>query len=55
MAEPQIRDQIIGLLATSRKRGLEGEQTILRWVIASVEVLLEAELERQENRTINRS
>lgn len=46
--QPTTKDAIIGLLATSRQRGLVGEQAILRWMVAVGEVLLVAELERIE-------
>ena len=51
MAQPQVRSQIIGLLETKRRRGLAGEQAIQQWATAALEVLLQAELERIENRS----
>lgn len=51
MAQPEVRSQIIGLLATKRIRGLEGQQAIQIWATAALEVLLQAELERIEARS----
>jgi hypothetical protein len=51
MAQPQVRSQIIGLLATKRQRGLVGDNAIKIWTTAALEVLLQAELERIENRS----
>lgn len=50
MATSQIRSQIVGLLETSRRRGLYGDQAILRWTVAAIEILLQAELDRIEEK-----
>jgi hypothetical protein len=53
MAEPQIRDQIIGLIAVKEHRGLSGESAIAEWVTSALAILLRAELERIEREKKN--
>lgn len=49
MAQAQIRSIIIGLLEVKRHRGLQGP-AIQVWATAALEVLLQAELDRIEEK-----
>ena len=46
---PNTKSQILALLAL-RKRGMIGDAAISAWIVNSLEVLLQAELQRIEKR-----